>query len=268
LILRLLVLWTLMCPFAARGEILSVAPQDALFKDVRSAVLAAKEGDTVRVQTGVYEGDLVLDKRIVLEGVGRPLLRGSGHGSVVTVLAASCTIKGFVIERSGNDLQTEDSGILLKSQGNHLEDNELGDVLFGIYFYQSRENVLRRNLIKGRSQLEVGERGAGLHLWNSPANTIEENTILEARDGLYIQNSPDNVIRRNHVSRLRYGLHYMFSDSNTFEDNLFSENVAGAAIMYSRHITFRRNAFIHNRGFSSFGILFQDCEKCLAEDNF
>src|SRR5262245_26138358 len=63
LIVRLLFLWTLMCPFAARGEILSVAPRDALFKDVRSAVLAAKEGDTVRVQTGVYEGDLVLDKR-------------------------------------------------------------------------------------------------------------------------------------------------------------------------------------------------------------
>ena len=37
--------------------------------------------------------------------------------------------------------------------------------------------------------------------------------------------------------------------------------------MYSRRIEFRRNAFLHNRGFSSFGILFQDCENCIAEDN-
>jgi len=255
-------------PFSVRAEMLSVAAANARFTGIRAAISAAKAGDTIHVQGGVYDGNLVLDKRISLEGTGQPVVRGSGHGSVVTVLAAGCSVKGFVIERSGYDLQAEDSGILLKSDGNRLEDNTLRDVLFGIYFYQSRGNVLRRNFIKGRSELEIGERGSGLHLWNSPANTIEGNTILEARDGLYFQNSPDNVIRRNRVSRLRYGLHYMFSDSNMFEDNLFSENVAGAAIMYSRHISFRRNAFIHNRGFSSFGILFQDCEKCLAEDNF
>jgi nitrous oxidase accessory protein len=59
----------------------------------------------------------------------------------------------------------------------------------------------------------------------------------------------------------------MSSDDNRFEDNLFSYNVAGAAIMYSKGIVFRRNAFVHNRGFSSFGILFQDCDQCLSEDN-
>jgi nitrous oxidase accessory protein len=106
-----------------------------------------------------------------------------------------------------------------------------------------------------------------LHVWDSPDNLIEENTISDARDGMYIQNSPRNVIQRNHVSRLRYGLHYMNSDDNRFEDNTFSYNVAGAAIMYSRRIELRRNAFAHNRGFSSFGILFQECEETLAEEN-
>lgn len=59
----------------------------------------------------------------------------------------------------------------------------------------------------------------------------------------------------------------MFSDRNTFEDNVFANCMAGAAIMYSRNIEFRRNAFIHNRGFSSFGILFQECDRCLSEGN-
>lgn len=84
----------------------------------------------------------------------------------------------------------------------------------------------------------------------------------------YIQSSPNNLIRHNRVLNLRYGLHYMNSDGNKFEDNLFSHNVAGVAIIYSSGIEFRRNAFLHNRGFSSFGILFQDCDACLAEDNF
>ncbi len=37
--------------------------------------------------------------------------------------------------------------------------------------------------------------------------------------------------------------------------------------MYSQRITFRHNRFVHNRGVSSFGILFQEAENCVAEDN-
>jgi nitrous oxidase accessory protein len=59
----------------------------------------------------------------------------------------------------------------------------------------------------------------------------------------------------------------MYSNDNIFEDNIFENNVAGAAIMYSRNIQFRRNAFVHNRGFSSFGVLFQDSENCVSEQN-
>jgi nitrous oxidase accessory protein len=234
---------------------------------LQSAVAAAQAGDTIQVSGGTYEGQIVLDRPLQLEGVGKPILRGPGRGSVLTVLADHCTIRGFVVERSGKDLQSEDSGILLKSHRNVVASNELRDVLYGIYLYHSTGNTLRGNVIHGRPELEAGERGAGLHLWNSADNLIEDNVVEQARDGMYIQNSPRNTIRRNRVSHLRYGLHFMSSDDNHFEENLFSYNVAGAAIMYSKGIEFRRNAFVHNRGFSSFGILFQDCDQCLSEDN-
>lgn len=237
------------------------------FSSIREALRAAAAGDTIRVEAGVYEGNLLLDKTITLEGVGRPVIRGDGRGSVLTVTADSCTVRGFRIERSGAMLVDEDSGVLLKSNGNRIEDNELHDVLFGIYFLHSSRNTVSRNVIRGRAFLEVGERGSGIHIWNSGHNTITGNTITQVRDGMYLQNAYHSAIRGNRVFDLRYGLHYMFSDDNTFEDNLFYDNVAGAAIMYSRRIEFRRNAFLHNRGFSSFGILFQDSEDCLAEHN-
>ena len=253
---------------AARSETLIVGGPDAGFQSIQEAVAAASTGDRVEVWGGVYEGNLVLDKRLTLEGVGRPVLRGTGQGSVVVVTANGCVVRGFRIEHSGGDLTREDSGILLKSGNNQVENNELGDVLYGIYLFGSRGNTLRRNVIRGREELESGERGAGLHLWNSHDNTIEDNVISVMRDGMYIQSCTGNEIRRNRVSDLRYGLHYMSSDRNVFEDNFFTNNVAGAAIMYSNRIEFRRNAFIHNRGFSSFGILFQDCSDLLAEENF
>lgn len=264
-IVVLALLGKILAPDASAATVL-VGPAGH-YASIRDAIGRSAAGDTIRVEGGTYEGNLVLDKPVVLEGVGRPVLRGEGRGSVVTVVADGCTIRGFIVERSGGMLVDEDSGILLKSSGNRIEENELRDVLFGIYLFRSDRNAVRGNLIRGRDRLELGERGSGIHIWDSYDNEISGNTILGVRDGMYLQNACRSAILGNRVSHVRYGLHYMFSDDNRFEDNLFSNNVAGAAIMYSRRIVFRRNVFLSNRGFSSFGILFQDSEGCLAEDN-
>ncbi len=251
---------------SVRGEILAVGPSER-YQSISSALAAASGGDTIRVHSGTYVENIILDRPVHLIGIARPRIVGSGRGSVVTVTAPGSTVSGFRIEGSGSDLQAEDAGILLKADGNTVENNDLVDILFGIYLFNASNNLIKGNTITGRREIESGERGGGLHLWNSAGNTLEDNIVSHARDGMYIQSSPNNTIRRNRVSELRYGLHYMSSDDNRFEDNVFINNVAGAAIMYSQRIELRRNAFVHNRGFSSFGVLFQDCRDCIAEEN-
>ncbi len=248
----------------AHAETRTVTPTQS----IQAAINAAQPGDTIQVQAGTYNENLTLDKSLTIIGIGKPVVRGTGKDSTIIATADNCTIKGFIVEHCGNDLQQEDSGLLLKSNHNRIEDNELRDILYGIYLMKSADNTIQHNVIRGRPELETGDRGAGLHLWNSPNNTITDNTISEARDGMYIQSSPGNFISHNRVTKLRYGLHFMNSDNNIFSDNIFSDNIAGAAIMYSKRIELRRNAFINNRGFSSFGILFQACDDCLTEDNF
>lgn len=251
----------------ARGKTLVVTPQGPT-TSVADAVAQAAAGDLIRIEAGLYTGNLVLDKPLTLEGSGRAIIRGLGRGSVITVLAPGCTLRGLVIEHSGGQLIDEDSGILVKSRGNLIENNDLRDVLFGIYLFQADDNTVRRNTIRGRSELGLGERGSGIHIWNSKRNLIADNVITQMRDGMYLQYASQSTIRGNRIFDLRYGLHYMNSDDNTFDENIFHDNVAGAAIMYSRRIRFRRNIFWRNRGFSSYGILFQDCEECWAEENF
>lgn len=264
--LFIIVLTLILTTFSVRAAILTVGDGER-FTNIGTAIKAAEPGDLIRVLAGIYDEDLVIDKPLTIEGIGEPVLRGTGTGSVVLIAADGCAFRGFRVTHSGSDLQREDAGILIRSNGNTVENNMLSDVLFGIYLYHAAQNTIRGNRIEGRREIESGERGAGLHLWDSADNLLEENRISFARDGMYIQSSPNNTIRRNRVSDLRYGVHYMSSDNNTFEDNVFFDNVAGGAIMYSQHITLRRNAFVHNRGFSSFGILLQDCRNCLAEEN-
>lgn len=234
---------------------------------LQSLVDSAPSGACVSVPAGQYEGNIVLSRPIRLTGVGRPVIHGDGKGSVITVTAESCLVRGFVIEHCGSMLVGEDAGILLKSSGNTIEGNELRDVLFGIYLYQSDRNTVSGNIVRGRRELELGERGSGIHIWNSRFNRFTDNTISDARDGFYIQNGSRTRIERNEVYGVRYGLHYMYADSNVFLGNAFHHNVAGAAVMYSRDIIMRANVFSHNRGFASFGILFQDCHGLEADSN-
>jgi nitrous oxidase accessory protein len=235
--------------------------------DLQARIQRAQPGDTLVVATGVYAGNLVLEKRLVLLGLDKPVIRGEGKGSCVSILADSCVVSGFVIERSGNDLMAEDAGILVKSDRNRIAHNELRDILFGVYLLEADENEIIGNAIVGRKEIDYGSRGSGIHIWNSHRNVVRGNSIEHARDGFYIQYANHTLIERSKVTGTRYGLHYMYADSNAFRFNTFTENIAGAAIMYSKEITFRHNIFAHNRGFASYGILFQDCKGIIADSN-
>lgn len=247
--------------------VVASAQERNVVSPIQLLVDRAATGDTIIVAEGTYVGDILLSKSLVLIGQGRPVVRGSAEGSCVTITAPGCVVRGFVIERSGNNLMREDAGILVRSDSNRIEQNEMRDILFGVYLYGSDFNVIARNVITGRSHLDYGQRGSGIHIWDSNDNELVDNTIHDARDGFYIQYANRTSVTGNTVYDTRYGLHYMYADSNTFSHNRFSRNIAGAAIMYSKSIRFRHNAFTHNRGFASYGILFQDCQDVVADSN-
>ncbi|HEU5250487.1 MAG TPA: nitrous oxide reductase family maturation protein NosD, partial [Thermoanaerobaculia bacterium] len=79
-------------------------PPAAQASPLPARVDAAPPGSMVEVATGTYRGDLVLDRPIRLVGRGRPLLLGSGTGSVVRIRADGVSIEGFDVDgRGGGD---------------------------------------------------------------------------------------------------------------------------------------------------------------------
>ncbi len=228
----------------------------------------AAPGETVVVLPGSFVGDLVLDRPIHLVGVGRPRLVGSGKGSVVRVRADGVTLEGFDIDGvKGGDLARDSSGVHIAARNVVVRDCRISDALFGIYLRQADGARVESCRIRGIHGRDPGEKGSGLHVWDTKGFTFEDNVIEDVRDGFYIQSSSGGTIVRNTARDLRYGLHYMFSDDNTFEENTFENGAAGTALMYSKRIVFRRNRFLKNRGFASVGLLFKTCDDVLAEDN-
>lgn len=253
---------------AAGAAGLEGRPPASRVSPIQSRIDAAPPGATVSIGPGTYVGDLILDKPIVLAGRGRPRLLGSGAGSVVRVRGKDVRIEGFDIDgRGGGDLMQDTSGVHVAAPGAVVRDCRITGTLFGVYLREAPGSRVESCTIRGIPGKDPGEKGSGIHVWNTDGFALSGNTITAVRDGFYIQSSPHGVIRGNVARDLRYGVHYMFSDDNLFEDNLFANGAAGAALMYSKRIVFRRNRFLHNRGFASVGLLLKSCDEVLAESN-
>lgn len=235
---------------------------------LQARVDAAPAGATIDIAAGEYRGDLLLDKPLTLRGHGRPRLVGSGTGTVVRVRAAGVTLEGLEVDgRGGGDLGRDASGIHVAARNVTIRDVVVRDALFGIYLREADGATVASSTIHGIVGRSPGEKGSGIHVWNTRGFRLLDNEIRDVRDGFYIQSSTDGVVRGNTARDLRYGLHYMFSDDNLFEDNTFENGAAGTALMYSKRIVFRRNRFLHNRGFASVGLLLKACDDVLAEHN-
>jgi nitrous oxidase accessory protein len=236
---------------------------------IQAAIDAAEPGDTVTIPAGVYEENVVIDKRITLQGEGWPVIDGGRRGDVVVIAADGVTLRGFVIRGSARAVSEEPGGIRLTGDNATIEDNRLTDVLYGIILIDSDGHVIRGNTVVSIVENPTERRGHAIYLWYTDHNIIEGNTIHTAKDGIFLGFATFTTVRDNHVSDVRYGIHYMYSDDNAFVDNVFEDNIAGAAIMSSRRIELTGNVFAHNRSSASgYGILMKDVDDVTVRGNF
>jgi len=265
--LRLAAMLLPLMPYVAQAAVLEVGAGRS-YVSVAQAVDAAAPGDTIAVGPGVYSGNLRLAKPVKLVGSGWPTLAGSGQGNVVLVLADDVELTGFVIRGSGTDMMHSDAGAKVHGAQAFIHGNRLMDNLFGVYLGQCERALIEDNAIVGPRKLDVGSRGAGVHLYDAHYCTIRHNRVSYVRDGVYFDHADHNTVEDNEFFDLRYGVHYMYCGPNQFYRNVFRDSVAGVAIMYTEGVTFSDNQIISNRkGYNAFGLLMQACSNCVAERN-
>ncbi|WP_339862743.1 nitrous oxide reductase family maturation protein NosD [Paremcibacter congregatus] len=223
--------------------------------NLQQAIDRAMSGDRLLLASGRYEGAFLIEKPLALVGGGDVIIQGTGTGNVITVKAPDVTLSGLRITGSGLLLETQDSGIFLSKEatGAVVENNQLIDNLIGVYVWGAKDSVVRRNVIRGRQDLRVNERGNGVQIWNAPGAMVMGNDIQYGRDGIFVTTSKKNIFRDNIIHEVRFAVHYMYTNNSTVEGNISRHNDIGYAIMFSTHV-----AMIDNQSFGDEerGILF------------
>lgn len=255
-------------PARVEGRVWTVGRGSTDFPLIAPAIAHAEDGDEIRIGPGVYREDLVLAKRLSLVGEGRPVLFGTGRGTVIDVRADNCVIRGLVIDGTGVGAGNQmDAAVRLTSNGNVVSGNEMRRVFYGVVIAGGSGNVVADNTIEGLLDLPFGRRGDGIYVYQGPRNRIAGNRIIGQRDAIFLQYAHGVRVERNVVERSRYALHDMFSDDTIVRDNVFGTSLVGANLMNSRRLALERNQFVRNRGVTAVGLSLKDCDGSTVSSN-
>jgi nitrous oxidase accessory protein len=213
------------------------------------AIAAAAPGDVLILAPGRHDGPVTIDRPLTLEGRSGAVVEGDGTGSVLTVTGSGAVIRGLEIRGSGSDGAAIDAGVSLArtASGARVEGNRLVGNLHGISVHGAQDSVVRGNVIEGRQDPRVNDRGNGVYVWNAPGTVVEGNDIRWGRDGIFANASKDNAFRGNLFRDLRFAVHYMYTNSSEVSGNVSIGNTLGYAVMFSNRIVLRDNLSLGDR---------------------
>jgi nitrous oxidase accessory protein len=229
-------------------------------KNLSDVVTKALDGDVYLLKSGVYSGNIIINKQITIKGEGDVKIVGAGKGSVITVNAPNVVIENLTITNSGISLSSQDSAIFVNKNVDNtlIRNNVLLDNLIGVYLWGATNATVTHNKIIGKKDLRENERGNGIQLWNSPGSKVSFNEISYGRDGIFVTTSNNNIFDHNIFRKLRYSIHYMYTNNSTVKDNISIDNDIGYALMSSSGLNVNRNISINDKEHGLFANFLND----------
>jgi nitrous oxidase accessory protein len=259
--------------------------------EIQARIDAASPGATIVIEAGSYHGDLVVDRAVTLQGEGRPLIHGTGTGSVILVTGDGAVVRGLRVQNSAIGPVGGPAGIRVEADHVLVEDNVIEETYMGVAVFGGEVVKILDNVIRGRLDAVVegeahaadpegvsaqqGEehadhgpggsrtgrvfRGDGISLWNAPDTVVRGNVVEHSRDGIFMSFSDATLIDSNRILDSRYAVHSMYAADLMIVENGFEENLSSAVLMYGGPVTLLRNRLLDSTsGSTGFGLLLKD----------
>ena len=234
---------------------------------LQDAINKAKAGSLLELPKGIYKGNIIIDKPLIIDGKNqKAIIEGDGKGTVITIKSSFVTIKNLIIRHSGAEHERVDAGIALKKVKHcSITNCKLEDVLFGIDMQETHESNISGNFITSK-KFSLGLRGDAIRLWYSNDNVLSNNKIVKSRD-FVVWYSHGNLIEKNYGEYCRYSLHFMYAGKNFVKNNEFVHNSVGIFFMYSRDTEATGNIIKNSLGTTGLGIGLKDASNFTIKNN-
>ncbi len=259
---RLFLLILLLFP-ALAGAVERVVP--ATDGALAQALKIAQAGDVLRLSNTTYFGTFEIDVPLTLLG-DDTTIDGLEIGSVITVNAPNVTLRGLTVIGSGSGGDGLDAGIKLTKLAHDavIDHNRVLGNLVGIDVHGPQGALISNNIIQGRQDRRMNDRGNGVYVWNAPGTRVIGNDVRWGRDGVFVNTSKNNEFSGNRFRDLRFAVHYMYANNSVVSGNISTGNHLGFAIMYSDNVRIEGNL---SRGDRDHGIMMNYTNKSLISGN-
>ncbi len=219
-------------------------PPNHKWDTIQEGINDANDGEVVMVYNGTYYENVIVNKSLILKGIGMPFVDTGGSGCAIIVTADGCTIGGF-------NLIGGSCGIILFSSNNSIIENNsisnpdhyyMSEEDIGIGLGESSNNTISNNNILNKF---IGICGGG-EFGSSPNNKIFNNNVSNCYWGIGFGNSPKNTIYNNSITNNYYGIYLGRSNNNIVTNNNALNNILGIYLDFSSNNTLTNNNAANN----------------------